>query len=196
MSSPERIDFDTVRGGPEALLRLVPRIPAVYAWFNKFYPPDPDSSTGEDFAAYLEAEIRRPHMMPRETRLPPVYSLLLTSDRALSEGKREDLASLCRARSFRRQVAALLREHASIFAQPLYVGRATVLRDRVGQHLSPDSDLRTRLQAARIDIARCRLVYVDLSDVGEEFDDSDAVPDVIEELLSKLFCPPFTARYG
>jgi hypothetical protein len=196
MSSPERIDFDSVRGGPEALLRLVPRVPAVYAWFNKFNPPDPDACTGQAFAAYLEAEIRRPHMMPRATRLPPIYSMSLTSDRALSDGKREDLASLCEAPSFRREVAVLLRDHASIFAQPLYVGRAASLRDRVGQHLAMDSDLRVRLHSAGIDISRCRLVYVDLSGVGVEFDDADAVPDVIEELLSKLFCPPFTARYG
>jgi hypothetical protein len=100
-----------------------------------------------------------------------------------------------------------------MFQQPLYVGKAIDLQRRIKQHLQTKSDLRSRLDEAKIELDRCRLliVFVDRSALNElpildaasvadgaedEQPDALALELVMEELFSKLFLPSFTQRYG
>jgi hypothetical protein len=194
--SLQEIDFDRVRGDVDDLLEIVPGVPAVYSWHRRFRPPAPEHQQAEEFAAYVLSEIARPHAVPRQARVGPVYRVHLESERSLPEGKIADLLRFCADLTFRRELHALLADHADTFAPPLYVGRTRSLRKRLHQHFLGETGLRERLQTAGIEITTARVRYVDLSALYDENEDDDAAIAVIEDVLSRLFFPPFTVRYG
>lgn len=196
MGHIDEIDFSLVRGGIDDLLRIVPCVPAVYAWFRKFSPPNPDTVSPEEFAEYLETETKLPHMAPRKAKIAPIYKISLTSNRRFSPAKQTDLINLCQSITFRKEIATILQDYAHIFSQPLYIGRAIILYDRVEQHLLGNSGLKESFETAGINILHCKLAYINLTGIVGDYGANKEALSVVEELLSKLFYPPFTIRYG
>lgn len=190
--------------GVEAVCARVPSEPGVYAWFKNYLPPDPVASTAEEFADYLINEATREHCLPRHGRLAPLYAVELRSSKQIATVKRDAICRLCTSLNFRRTIAEMLGT-SIFFQQPLYVGKADCLTDRIRQHIAIGSKLRRRLSKVEIDIDRSLLVCLPVERVSystehssgeaneDEFLSSEAV---VEELLSKLFHPLFTARYG
>jgi hypothetical protein len=113
-----------------------------------------------------------------------------------------------------------------LLQQPVYIGKARNLCGRIGEHLRQGSILRTRLEEAGHKIEDCRLLIILTSESGLSNNtnssrieslsgintsDSDTFledgsstldPDVldtellVEDILSRLFLPSFTLRYG
>jgi hypothetical protein len=186
------VECAKINGGTRPILEKVPDTAGVYAWFKSFSPPDPHTATPDEFFQYLIKETSLPHFIPRSAPIRPVYRVKLSSHRQYSEAKSALLRSLCNEAGFRKFIADLLRERGLIFQQPLYIGKADPLRGRVEAHLTGRTPLLRRLDTVGINLLCCTLVYVEVPTFVTDLDTSLQ----IEELLSKLFCPPFTVRYG
>lgn len=111
-------------------------------------------------------------------------------------GKASALATLCESVEFRQYIVSLLSKNPLVFQSPLYIGKTDDLRSRTHQHLSGESGLKERLADAQVDLRRCVLVWTPMPQVPGLSSDETSVNLVVEELLSKLFVPPFTLRYG
>lgn len=192
----QTIDCDLIRGGVAPILAKLPDSAGVYAWYKKLLPPDPDKSDAKSFANFILKETSLPHMLARSARLPPLYKVTVRSSRNFSEGKKDALIALCANPDFRRFVADLMMAGSVTFQNPLYIGKADSLSQRIGDHLKGHSDLKSRLEAASVNIFRCVLVYVEIPPLLISVTEGSTTNLVIEEILSKIFCPPFTERYG
>ncbi|HEX5754351.1 MAG TPA: GIY-YIG nuclease family protein [Archangium sp.] len=196
LSELQTIDCDLIRGGVDPILAKLPSSAGVYAWYKKLLPPDPLKSDAASFAEFILKETSLPHMLPRTARLPPLYKVTVRSSRNFSEGKQEALVRLCANPQFRRFTADLMKSGSVTFQNPLYIGKADSLSQRIGEHLRGQSELKDRLARASVNIFRCILVYIETPVFSGGEDEEVATNLIIEEMLSKLFCPPFTERYG
>lgn len=176
---------------------MVPTCGGVYAWFKKYLVPNPSTCSPEEFAEFLISEVAAPHCLPRSGKLPPLFSILLSSHRRFSAGKLDALTEFCKLQEFRELIADSLTNYGILFQQPLYIGKASCFRDRISDHLTGQSDLKERLdKKAKIELRRCILVCLEIplwENVTIETTDANLL---VEELLSKLFAPSFTERYG
>ena len=191
------IDLSKIRGRAAVCARI-PDEPGVYSWFRRYDLPPPATSNADEYATYLLGLLSRPHCLPRIGSIRPLFEVELRSRRQPSERKSESLRKLCQSPSFR-EVTAMALDAAIFFEQPLYVGKASRLAERIAQHLAPESDLRLRLQKVDICIDRSLLLYMVLPASPDPIPgDSDVLSaeQVLEDLLSRLFHPLFTARYG
>lgn len=186
------LDCAKIRGGVGSVLAQLPEVAGVYAWFRGIRLPE-ESAGAEAFASCLLAYCDAPHAPPASARLPPLLKVTVESHHQFSHGKRALLLSLCSQRHFRDYVRELLRAAPLLMQAPLYVGKATDLRVRVEDHLLGRSGLKERVSAAGIDLRACILSYIPVAD--DALTSAD-VTSVVEELLSHLFVPPFTLRYG
>lgn len=138
---------------------------------------------------------------------------MLQSETSFSKG--DALKELAADPSFR-QLLFMLLENSLLFQQPLYIGKATNLHSRIQSHLREGGILRERLTAAGHNINRCKLLLIHTShsisslapedvDEKEEFDSQGsedcefsefASERLVEDILSRLFIPSFTLRYG
>ncbi|HEX8705011.1 MAG TPA: hypothetical protein VF815_39630, partial [Myxococcaceae bacterium] len=71
-------------------------------------------------------------------------------------------------------------ETAILFQQPLYVGKAQNLIERIEQHLAPRSKLRSRLDDASIDIDAAKLLVLTLDPSVYEGLPDVALTEVVE----------------
>jgi hypothetical protein len=197
--------------GRSGIVSRIPKCPGVYSWYRGFSCPSPATSSAAQFAGYLIQQVTAPHCLDRRANMPPVYEVVLRSNTRLSELKQGALAGLCESRRFREDIAAVLRS-AFLFQQPLYVGKAEDLSTRIEEHLHPSSVLQERLGEVGIQLQHCWLLCVLLADEGlggrspstlvdpslssDGAEDSIAPELVVEDLLSRLFHPLFTQRYG
>ena len=97
-----------------------------------------------------------------------------------------------------------------LFQKPLSIGKTCNLRTRVSNHLRVDSVLRKRLKDAEHDLEQCRLLLIGCSEniscsaleVSEDEDENNSEFSqleseiLIEDILSRLFLPSFTIKYG
>lgn len=188
------IDCDAVLGEDEAVIEQVSRAAGVYAWYHKFSPPPPEATSGADFLRYLIRLLELPHALPREAPLKPLWQVHLHSSRNLTKAKEEALGRLCEVPQFRAFLAQTLSQHCVLLQQPLYIGKAGCLQERITQHLRGQTLLRKRLLKAGIDIRRSVLLYITTPALAVELQDDQEL--VVEDLLSRLFLPSFTQRYG
>lgn len=206
------LDLRRLKGGASAIKRRIPsKTPGIYAWYRGFSLPSSDDASPEDFARSLILAATSAHCADREARLPPSLKVLLQPHQAMSEKKQRAVVAYCRSLSFRRLITQLL-EMAILFQQPLYVGKAASLADRIEQHLSPRSPLRQRLDGAGISLDSTKLLFLTLDEsefsdlavidpadvLDDDIDTSSELPLelVMEEVFSRLFHPSFTLRYG
>lgn len=205
-------DLAQMRGNSAVLSRIPENVGGVYAWYRRFELKPTAKHDPEVFAASILDELSKDHCAPREARLPPSHRIRLQSETVFTkEGVLREFAT---DSSFRQLILMLL-ENSLIFQQPLYIGKATNLHSRIRNHLSEGSLLRERLEIAGHNINRCRLLLIhtsyssssfalDSSD-DDEFDNqfsedcefSDLASErLVEDILSRLFLPTFTLRYG
>lgn len=209
-------DLSQMRGNISILSRIPNNIGGVYAWYRRF-EIDPNAVNDPDiFVDYILKELYKDHSASRETRLPPVHKIKLEPETCFS--KEILLKELAKDFSFRELLFTLL-SNSLIFQQPLYIGKANNLYSRIRSHLSESSILRERLAAAGHTINRCRLLIIHTSyshanivsdNVMEDKEDNDydnqldedceyselASDKLVEDILSRLFLPSFTLRYG
>jgi hypothetical protein len=204
------LNLQLIRGGRSAIVSRVPKCPGVYSWYRSFACPPPATTSAELFANYLIEQATARHCLDRRASVPPVYEVVLRSHKRLSEQKQESLTKLCESPRFREDIAAVLRS-AFLFQQPLYIGKAEELATRVDEHLQAGSVLQERLGEVGIQLRDCWLLCVLLPDLGlggaspatpATSPDPNGVEEslspelVVEDLLSRLFHPLFTQRYG
>lgn len=205
-------DLAQIRG-TDALLEHIPEnYGGVYGFYRRFEYDALVANDPEAFVSYVMTELQKKHSVAREAKLPPAYRVSLTAETIFS--KIDDLRTLASDAGFRSIVLMLL-DHSMLFQQPLYIGKAGNLHSRVKGHLRQTSSLRHRLKDAGHNIDQCRLLLFlmhqneqeampsssnDETDMGEDEYSSDSdEPDsdmLVEDILSRLFLPTFTVRYG
>jgi hypothetical protein len=201
-----------VRGTNALLSRIPKQIGGVYAWYRCFELDPGAKDDPEVFVSSILGELCKDHSAPRETRLPPAHRIILKPETSFS--KELILKEFASDPSFR-QLLFMLLNNSLIFQQPLYIGKATNLHSRIRSHLGEGSILRERLEAAGHNINRCRLLLIHTSysrasfepesideeeivnEVSEDYESSElASESLVEDILSRLFLPSFTLRYG
>ncbi|ABA21825.1 hypothetical protein Ava_2207 [Trichormus variabilis ATCC 29413] len=206
-------DLAQMRGNVSILSRIPNNIGGVYAWYRRF-EIEPNAVNDPDiFVNYILKELNKEHSASRETRLPPIHKIKLEPDTCFS--KESLLKELAIDSSFREMLFILLR-NSLIFQQPLYIGKANNFYSRIRSHLSEGSILRERLATAGHNINKCRLLIIHTSystsssvpnnlnennDLENEFTEESeyselATEKLVEDILSRLFLPSFTLRYG
>jgi hypothetical protein len=204
------LNLQLIRGGRNAIVSRVPRCPGVYSWYRSFSCPSPQTTSAEVFAGFLIEQATSKHCLDRRANMPPVYEVVLRSDKRLSDVKQNALKELCESARFREDMAAVLYS-SFLFQQPLYVGKAEELASRIHGHLQPGSVLQERLGKVGIHLHECWLLCVLLPNRGlggespqtpENLTDPSRTEEslspelLVEDLISRLFHPLFTQRYG
>jgi hypothetical protein len=178
------------------LLRRIPHVPGVYAW-HRSYHQIITSLSSEDCLSQIRTEINKDHCLPRSAKLGPLYQVRLKSKRHL--GKQTAIEEALRHSTFRESVNSAL-QAAMLFQAPLYIGKASLsLRTRTEQHLDGTSGLKERLNNAGVDIRRCSLIIIESAQSSAPPHETATHGDtelLFEEILSKLFLPTFTEKYG
>src|SRR4051812_44274364 len=103
------LNLQLIRGGRKAIVSRVPKCPGVYSWYRSFSCPSPQTSSAELFAEYLIAQATGRHCLDRRANLPPVYEVILRSNKRLSDLKQQGLTRLCESPRFREDMVAVLR---------------------------------------------------------------------------------------
>jgi hypothetical protein len=202
-------DLSKIRGTSAILNRIPDNMSGVYAWYRNFQLDTSAIDNSEVFVSSILSELFKPHCVTRETRLPPSYRLIVKPETVLSQQKQEALKYYAGNSNFREILVTLLND-CLLFQQPLYIGKAINLKNRIRNHLSIESLLRERLKEAEHDIDKCKLLIVGLPqnsnyltsesiDIEEEQESefSQIPPEaLIEDILSRLFLPSFTIKYG
>lgn len=201
-------DLTQIRGINPLLSRIPENMSGVYAWYRCFNLNPDARSDPKIFVSSVLDELYKPLFASRETHLPPSTKLILQAETRFS--KEQDLQKFAYDSSFRELVFTLL-ENSLLFQQPLYIGKATNLQQRIRAHLYLGSILRERLALANHDIDKCKLLIIGTtssealssskseSELDDYFDEelSDLESDrLTEDILSRLFLPSFSINYG
>ncbi|PSB22821.1 hypothetical protein C7B76_02590 [filamentous cyanobacterium CCP2] len=197
-------DLSKMRGVNAILSRIPQNLNGIYALYRRFSFNEKAFDDPEVFIAAILEEIYKDHCAEREGQLPPMYRVALRSGTTFA--KADSLKRFAASKPFRKLVLTLL-ENSLVFQQPLYIGKATNLQNRIRNHLSEGSRLRERLSLAGHNIDQCRLLLVGISSEPSKLSDTDtenfdselpeAEPELlVEDILSRLFLPSFTLRYG
>ena len=202
-------DLSKIRGIPAILNRIPDNMPGVYAWYRNFNIDSTANNNPETFVSNILHELYKSHCVTRETRLPPSHRLIVKPETILSQRKQEALKYYADNSDFRELLITLL-NNCLLFQQPLYIGKASNLKTRISNHLGVESMLRKRLENAEHDLEECRLLllfcsedtnYSTLESITIEEDGDCEVSHIepetlIEDILSRLFLPSFTIKYG
>jgi len=213
------LDLSKIYGISAVLSRIPCGIPGVYAWYRNFNLPSLESSSPDEYASLIIQEVERQHCVPRSVRLAPSHKIAFESYQKIPGKKKDALKYYCKNVEFRKRLNGVLAASV-LYQSPLYIGKATSLQSRIAAHLKPDSILRTRLNKAGIDLLACKLIFYAMEKTAEIKDDippeailsadddveedNDLMRDeigmgpelVLEDLMSRLFNPLFTIRYG
>lgn len=187
-----------IQGGRSAITARLPAIAGVYAWFQNHTEQLTDGEPQDPTAlATLLVELaENKHCIDRTGRIPPLYEVILRSRKRMPREKKDALHRLCDDASFRKQIQSVL-SLSFLFQQPLYVGKATSLTSRIDQHLSANSHLRSLCRSVNIEIERCWLLFVTMDAFTHSSEDDELTAEnTVEDLLSRMFHPRFTSRFG
>lgn len=197
-------DLSRIRG-TNAILSRIPRISSgIYAWYRRFNFDSRAFDEPKIFVDVILEELYKAHCADREGQLPPMYRVLLKPETFFS--KKDSLEKLSADKEFRRFILTLL-DNSLVFQHPLYIGKAINFQDRIRSHLREGSKLRERLYSAGHNIDQCRLLLVETSSkssvqTSENIDEIEPevseteLEQLVEDILSRLFLPSFTLRYG
>jgi hypothetical protein len=200
-------DLSKIRGTSAILNRIPDNMSGVYAWYRNFQLNASAIDSSEVFVSSILSELFKPHCVTRETRLPPSHRLILKSETVLSRQKQEALKYYADNSNFRELLVTLL-SNCLLFQQPLYIGKAINLKNRIRNHLNIESLLRERLKEAEHDIEKCRLLilgcpenldYLTSENIDteeeQESEISQLAPEaLIEDILSRLFLPSLLTK--
>lgn len=189
--------------GPASVIDRIPGgLTGIYAWFQIHRFRD----TSDEFADDLVEAIRAPKFQSRTGDIPPYYEVDLHSKSYIPRGKEKALRVALKDDAFRASMRHAM-EWSMLFQAPLYVGKSSNLKNRIGQHLKDGSPLRQRLTDARVDLDKTYLLLVptpdqipnlenSLTNGEEENEDPTEYELLFEEVFSRLFSPTFTIRLG
>lgn len=201
-------DLAQIRGMKALLNRIPDNLSGVYAWYRCFKLNPEARNNPEIFVSSILEELYKPLFATRETHLPPCTKLTLQAETKFA--KQQKLEKYAHESSFRQLVYMLL-ENSLLFQQPLYIGKAENLKQRIHSHLYPSSLLRERLMLANYDIEQCKLLIIGTKSMTnsesldsesesnnheeEEFSNTES-ERLTEDILSRLFLPSFSINYG
>ena len=202
-------DLSKIRGTPAILSRIPDNMSGVYAWYRNFQLDASAIDNPDVFVSNILEELFKPHCATRNIFFPPSYKVIIQPETIFSQRKQDALKQYANNLYFREFLIATL-NNCLLFQQPLYIGKATNLKNRISNHLSIKSVLRERLKDAEHDIERCRLLIlgcpknlnyltsenIDLEEEKESELSQLAPEALIEDILSRLFLPSFTIKYG
>ncbi|WP_140162499.1 hypothetical protein [Billgrantia desiderata] len=187
------VKVSKIRGGSNAVCQNFPDAPGVYI----IYKDIERRSSCSPFVHLME-EIESDKFTSREGVVAPLFNIRVESRTRLPKKKIEALKEFSRNEKFVKEVDEIL-SLSILFQSPLYVGKANNIRARLRQHLDGDSDLKETLSESGIDIRKTNVLAI-MSE-GESYEKEEKATGVeyenlIEDLLSRMFCPGFTRRYG
>jgi|SRR5919199_6646259 hypothetical protein len=197
-------DLSKIRGINAILSRIPQNLNGIYVWYRRFSFDKSAFDDPEVFVTAVLSEICKEHCIEREGHIPPIYRVLLQP--YTSFHKEDSLRRLASNEAFRQLILTLL-ENSILFQQPMYIGKATNLHNRIRSHLREGSKLRERFDLAGHNIDQCRLLLVGMPpQLSNQYNqqDSDFEPEfpeleseqLVEDILSRLFLPSFTLKYG
>ena len=195
-------DLSRIYGVSSVLSRIPKNSGGVYAWYRRYEIPQNALIDSKIFMSFILNELFKEHSATRSGKIPPSHSIILKPEMSFS--KSAILESLATDSSFRRFILTLL-DNSLLFQQPFYIGKSSNLHSRIQTHLKEGSILRERLKSAGHSIEKSRLLLVctptsEISSQVEEDSDNEfpetSTDLLIEEILSRLFLPSFTLRYG
>jgi hypothetical protein len=202
-------DLSKIRGVSAIINRIPDDMSGVYAWYRNF---DIDTAAHDDpeaFVSNILQELCKPHCVTRKTSFPPSHRLIVKPDTKFSSRKQKALKYYATNPDFRELIITLL-HNCLLFQQPLYIGKAINIKTRISNHLKIDSKLRERLEKSKHNLEQCRLLIlgcsenlnshtlenVELEDENENEISHLESEALIEDILSRLFLPLFTIKYG
>jgi hypothetical protein len=197
-------DLSKIRGINAILSRVPQDFSGIYVWYRRFSFDQSAFDDPEAFVAAVLSELCKEHCAEREGQLPPMYRVSLKPETYFY--KEDSLRKFASNKTFRQLVLTLL-ENSLLFQQPMYIGKATNLYNRIRSHLREGSKLRERFNLAGHNIDQCRLLLVGMppelssqyneqnSDFESELPEAES-EQLVEDILSRLFLPSFTLRYG
>jgi hypothetical protein len=195
-------DLSRIHGFSSILSRVPKNSGGVYAWYRHYEIPTNASTDPESFKSFILEELSKDHSAVRTGKIPPSHSVVLKPEMSFS--KSTILESNATDLSFRQFILTLL-ENSMLFQQPFYIGKSYNLHSRIQSHLREGSILRERLKSAGHSIEKSRLLLVcnpNSNSFTETEEDSEnefsetSTDLLVEEILSRLFLPSFTLRYG
>ena len=194
----------------ESLLKRIPSgLGGVYAWYRHFNITQALSDDSSLFFKFMLSELSKDHCVSRSSKILPAYKISLCSDNG-SFPKLKLLEKLSEEKEFRDSILEIL-NRSLLFQQPFYIGKTNNFKSRIKSHLNLDSPLRVRLYEAGHDLGKAKLLLIgdkeytqiktfpNDDDISSEFDSEqlqDKELELIEDILSRLFLPSFTIRYG
>ncbi len=118
----------------------------------------------------------------------PILSVIVKIKRNSSKG-RKFLKTVHESKFAREQLASILECVIANF-QPLYVGKANNLQNRIMEHFERKTPVLERIQEAKVPIED---IYIkDSTPIVDEA----PITDTIEYILQNITNPPLTKRYG
>lgn len=133
-------DLSKIRGESAILNRIPDNMSGVYAWYRNFKIDTAAIDNPEVFVSSILQELCKPHCVTRETSFPPSHRLIVEPETRFSKRKEEALRQYANNFFFRELLITLL-NNCLLFQQPLYIGKANNLRNRIKDHLSVESIL-------------------------------------------------------
>lgn len=188
------IKASSIRGGSEAISKNFPNAPGIYVFYK-----DIERYSGVSVADHLIGEVEASKFFPREGVVSPLFNVKVESLTRLTKRKTDALKEFSKNIKFSESVDEII-SLSILFQTPLYIGKAKDLKSRVRQHFDGDSDLKEVLASSGIDIRRTTILAI-VSDEDSVFFEEEKntgieYENLMEDLLSRMFCPGFTRRYG
>ena len=147
--------------------------------------------TNEQLVDYVISESESAHMCARRGTIPPLFSVEISSQKSMSENKKTLLKKFISQKSFRLAIESAF-EFREYYQQPLYIGKASNLKSRLCQHFKGETDFYKEMKLSGIDIFNTRIL-LNVIDGDECTEDMELT---LEDLMSRIFTPSFTRRYG
>lgn len=181
----------------------IPTHPGVYIW--RYWPSMPDVDEADSFVDTIEKwgadipsfseETENARLSVSITRKPlgnvcKVESFLGIK-RNSSKGKKI-LKIVNESKSAREQLASILECVIANF-QPLYVGKADNLQDRLIEHFDRKTPVLDRIKEANVPVDD---IYISFIEDTVAVTGKDSITDTIEYILQNITNPPLTKRYG
>ncbi|MCV6620119.1 MAG: hypothetical protein OIF51_00025 [Cellvibrionaceae bacterium] len=189
-------ELSKLNGGTDKLTSEIPdEVAGVYAFFGHYDLPSKDDSACN--SEYILEKISQPHMLSRSSRVAPLYNVTISSERSLSEKKRGLLTETVSQQPYK-DIFQQVFNNSFIFQTPLYVGKSINIKKRIKEHLEGDTNLKNDLLESGISISGCSVLFIITDDEPniDKIDEQSKNAELIEDCLSRLFCPGFTRRYG
>jgi hypothetical protein len=192
---------------PAAVLDRIPdATPGIYAWFRHFTFSNEPSRLYEQ----ILSETQFQKFASRSGVISPYFHVTVASQSRFSENKKEALKEFVQVPSNNEALISAL-NNSIFFQSPLYIGKAENLRQRIFNHMQPDSILSTRFRDYGIDILSSNLLIIPAPVAQSCFEKSQS-SDIesmqnreaycmenevlLEEIFSRLFHPQLTLRIG